>query len=116
MRILITALSALLLAGCTSLLLGSAESGDGTYPAEGRNNSQVAADEAISEAIRTKLSADKVVNRYAIGITTRDAVVTVSGTVASYAARDRAVQLAKATDGVRSVNNRIIVNTNLGTY
>lgn len=116
MRILITALLTLLLAGCTSLLLGSAESGEVTYPAETRNSSQVAADEAISEAIRKKLSADKAVNRYAIGITTRDSVVTLSGTVGSYAARDRAIQLATTTDGVRSVNNSIIVNTNLGTY
>ena len=116
MRILTAVILATLLAGCTSLLLGTADSGDRDYPTERRSSSQMAADNAISEAIRQKLSADAAVNRYKIGISTIDSAVTLSGTVGSFAARDRVVQIATGTDGVRNVNNRIIVNTNLGTY
>jgi len=38
---------------------------------------------------------------------------TLSGTVGSFPARDRAVQIATDTDGVNSVRNQVMVNTNL---
>ncbi len=42
-----------------------------------------------------------------IDVTTKAGVVSLMGTVASAAGRDRAVQIAKATDGVKSVTNRL---------
>lgn len=54
-----------------------------------------------------------MVSKYAIGIRTVDSNVTLSGTVGSFPARDRAVQIATGTDGVKNVRNQIMVNTNL---
>ena len=72
-----------------------------------------AADSAISGEIRQKLSADAQLKRFTIGIRTQAGRVTLSGTVGGYEMRDRAVTLARDTDGVRAVDNRIVVNTNL---
>jgi len=99
--------------GCTSMLLGGASSGESGRVADGRSDAQVAADNAISADIRRKLGADDLVREFAIGIRTADYVVTLSGTVGSFAARDRAVQIATGTPRVASVRNRIVVNTNL---
>ena len=67
----------------------------------------------IKVKLRRKLSADSTVNQYAIGIRTVDSNVTLSGTVGSFSARDRAVRIATDTDGVKSVRNQIMVNSNL---
>jgi hyperosmotically inducible protein len=113
MRVLIAAIMVLMLPACTSLLLGNASSGDGGVSTDQRSSSQVAADNTISATIRRKLGADSAVSQYAIGIRTVDRNVTLSGTVGSFPARDRAVQIATDTDGVNSVRNQIMVNTNL---
>jgi len=103
----------MILPACTSMLLGNASGGDGNVSTDTRSGSQVAADNTISSTIRRKLSADTMVSKYAIGIRTVDSNVTLSGTVGSFPARDRAVQIATDTDGVRNVRNQIMVNTNL---
>ncbi len=113
MRVAVVALMIIALAGCTSMLLGNNSSGDmGTAVAE-RSSAQVAQDDAISASIRRQFSADSAVSQYPIGIRTIDRKVTLSGTVGSYQVRDRAVQIATNTMNVGSVNNRMIVNTNL---
>ena len=113
MRVLIAVMLVTLLPACTSMLLGNASTGDGNVSIDTRSGSQVAADNTISATIRRKLSADSVVSKYAIGIRTVDSNVTLSGTVGSFPARDRAVQIADDTDGVTNVRNQIMVNTNL---
>jgi hyperosmotically inducible periplasmic protein len=45
----------------------------------------------------------------AIDVTTRDQVVTLAGEVRSEAERDRALQIARGTDGVRDVTDRLRV-------
>ena len=113
MRVVMAAILVLALPACTSLLLGNASSGDGAVSTDTRSDSQVAADTKVSATIRRKLSADSVVSKYAIGIRTVNSNVTLSGTVGGFPARDRAVQIATDTDGVKSVRNQIMVNTNL---
>ncbi len=112
-RVLIAAMMILSLPACTSLLLGDASSGDGGLSTDQRSSSQVAADNTISATIRRKFGADSTLSQYAIGIRTVDRNVTLSGTVGSFPARDRAVQIATDTDDVNGVRNRIMVNTNL---
>jgi hyperosmotically inducible protein len=60
-------------------------------------------DGGITSAVKSKLAADDTVKAYRIDVDTKDKVVTLRGDVDSSAARDRAVQLARTTDGVRDV-------------
>lgn len=112
MRALIVVLLAVSLASCTSLLLGGASSPESGVSTDDRSSAEQAADKAISATVRQKLGADPAVSRYAIGISTKGGQVTLTGTVGSFAARDRAVQIAGGTEGVTGVRNRISVNTN----
>ncbi len=112
MRVLLPILLVLMLPACTSILLGDASTTEPGLSTDDRSSAEVAADNAISAAIRQKLGADPAVKRYAIGISTIDGHVTLRGTVGSFAARDGAVRIASGTDGVKSVRNRIVVNTN----
>ncbi len=113
MRILLVAILLLVLPACTSMLLGNASSGDGNMATDRRSSTQVAEDNTITATIRRRISADSNVSKYAIGIMTVGNIVTLSGTVGSFPARDRAVQIASDTAGVKSIKNRIMVNTNL---
>jgi hyperosmotically inducible periplasmic protein len=65
------------------------------------------ADAAITAKIKTKLAADEQVRASEINVDTADGVVTLTGNVDSEEARNRALELAKETDGVREVNNMI---------
>ena len=113
MRVLIAAVMILSLPACTSLLLGDASSGDGGMSRDQRSSTQVVADNTISATIRRKFGADSMLSQYTIGIRTVDRNVTLSGTVGSFPARDRAVQIATDSDDVNNVRNQIMVNTNL---
>jgi osmotically-inducible protein OsmY len=101
----------LCLTGCTGFLLGDHKSTPAPAPESGSAAS--ARDNAISGEIRRKIAGDEALNGYTIGVTTTDGRVRLSGSVGSYPARDRAVQIAQGTGGVRAVDNRIVVNTNL---
>jgi hyperosmotically inducible protein len=59
--------------------------------------------------VKGKLAADDTVKAYRIDVDTKDRVVTLNGAVDTPAARARAVQLAKATDGVREVVDQLTV-------
>ena len=112
MRTLWLLLVAISLAGCTSMLLGntsSREAPSGTSSGAAPS----AADSAITRDLAQRLGADAELSRYSIGVRSRAGRVTLSGTVGGYNLRSRAVDLARETPGVSSVDNRIIVNTNL---
>jgi hyperosmotically inducible periplasmic protein len=66
-------------------------------------------DAGITGTVKTKLAADDQVKASEINVDTSAGVVTLTGSVDSEAARDRAVQLAKATSGVRDVKDMISV-------
>ena len=109
MRTAVIILSFLALAGCTALVMGGSTSS--SYPQDGdeRPQSVVASDSTISGHIRQKLGADPLVSDFRIGVRTYKGTVTLSGNVGSYAARDRAMDLAKSTTGVITVTNQIVV-------
>ena len=94
------------------MLLGDASRSERSVSTDERSTAETAADDAISASIRRQLGADSLVGRFAIGIRSLNGQVTLSGTVGSYAARDRAVAIALGTEGVSKVLNRIVVNTN----
>lgn len=66
-------------------------------------------DPGITTAVKSKLAADDVVKSYRIDVDTKDHVVTLSGAVDTPAARSRAVELARGTDGVRDVVDQLTV-------
>jgi hyperosmotically inducible protein len=58
---------------------------------------------ALTSKIKAKMALDDVVKARAINVTTHGTTVTLSGTVDSAAERDRAMSLARETDGVTQV-------------
>jgi hyperosmotically inducible periplasmic protein len=71
-------------------------------------------DAGITGLIKTKLAADDVVKASEINVDTANGVVTLTGNVDSQDARDRAVQLARETSGVRDVKDMIAVRSGSG--
>jgi osmotically-inducible protein OsmY len=67
-------------------------------------------DPGITTAVKTKLAADTTVKAYQIDVDTTNGVVTLTGIVEVPAAKEQAVVIARGTDGVKDVVDRITVN------
>ena len=67
-------------------------------------------DPGITTAVKAKFAADDVVKAYKIDVNTRDRVVTLTGAVDSSQAKQRAVQIARGTDGVNNVVDNLTVS------
>jgi hypothetical protein len=67
-------------------------------------------DAGITTNVKSKLAADDTVKAYQVDVDTRDHVVTLTGNVESSAAKDRAIEIARGTEGVRDVIDQIRVN------
>ena len=67
-------------------------------------------DPGITTAVKTKLAADDTVKAYQINVDTANGVVTLTGIVEAPAAKEQAVVIARGTDGVKDVVDRITVN------
>ena len=70
-----------------------------------RDTGNAVTDSWVTMKIHSQFIPEDALEDSDIDVTTRKGVVTLTGTVASLAGRDRAVAIAKATDGVKSVNN-----------
>src|SRR2546426_6920018 len=66
-------------------------------------------DSGITTKVKAKMVADDTVKPHEINVTTRDHVVTLSGEVGTTAAKDQAIQIARQTDGVRDVVDRLTI-------
>lgn len=67
-------------------------------------------DAGITTAVKAKLAADNDVKAYQIDVDTNNKVVTLTGTVDTAVAKSRAVELARNTDGVASVMDRLMIS------
>ena len=67
-------------------------------------------DPGITTAVKAKFATDDVVKAYKIDVDTKDHVVTLTGAVDSSQAKARAVQIARATDGVNNVIDNLTVS------
>jgi len=67
-------------------------------------------DPGITTAVKSKLAADDTVKAYQIDVDTKSRVVTLSGAVETSAAKEQALMLARQTDGVQEVVDRITVD------
>lgn len=68
-----------------------------------------AGDAIITGSVKTKLLADADVKAMLIDVDTKDGVVTLSGSADNAGNAEKAVSLAKGTEGVKSVENKLIV-------
>jgi osmotically-inducible protein OsmY len=71
---------------------------------------QALGDAALTAKIKSKMALDDHVKARAINVDTADSVVTLSGVVASKDERKRAVQLARDTDGITRVVDKLEVS------
>jgi osmotically-inducible protein OsmY len=78
-------------------------------PAQDRPASVAVKDAWITTKVQSKYYLDPDVNGLAIDVTTNGGVVTLTGKVSSAAERQRALALAKATDGVKQVIDKLSV-------
>ena len=93
------------------MLVGGSASGGADLGEDRRSTAQMNADDSLTGTIRSRFAQDSGIRQYDVGVSTRNGVVTLTGTVGSFAIRDRAVGIARNTDGVGSVSNQIAVNT-----
>ena len=70
---------------------------------------RAAADASLTTKIKAKMALDDQVSAANIDIDTDGSVVTLSGLVSSAEERERALRLARETDGVTSVHDRLTV-------
>lgn len=69
----------------------------------------VADEAAITAAVNAGLIKDNELSAFKISVDTKDGVVTLGGEAPNQAAKDRAGDIAKAVQGVSTVNNNLTV-------
>jgi osmotically-inducible protein OsmY len=72
-------------------------------------------DAGITTAVKAKLAADDIVKAYQIDVDTDKRVVTLAGHVETTVAKDQAIKLARDTDGVRDVVDKLSVSETAAT-
>ena len=68
---------------------------------------EILSDAALTAKIKSKMALDDTLSSGRIGVKTKEGHVTLSGTVVSQQEHQRAVQLARETKGVLSVDDRL---------
>jgi len=72
-------------------------------------------DGVLTTKVAAKIAADTDLNSFNIDVDSNEGVVTLSGRVATQAAKDEAGQIARNTEGVVSVENRLEVGQEMAT-
>lgn len=85
-----------------------AQVGEKTAAAANRAG-ELLSDGTLTAKIKSKMALDDLVQARSIDVSTTERVVTLSGTVSSPAERERAVQLARETQGVTRVVDQLKV-------
>ena len=82
----------------------------GEKVANGANRAENALEDgALTAKIKSKMALDDSVKALDINVDTNAGIVTLRGTVHSQAEKTRALQLARETAGVKSVEDRLII-------
>jgi len=100
-------ISTLLLAGCTKVIVAD-ETGKSSY-ATPSTVYVTRGDVEIAKEVKNRLFEDSIYQATDIRVSSMQGVVTLSGTVPSYAIAEKAVLIAKRTPGVRNVVSKLIV-------
>jgi osmotically-inducible protein OsmY len=79
-------------------------------PSEAAQVARNAGDAWVTTKVKTKIMADDLLDQSDVHVDTDDkGVVTLTGTVPSEAARNRAVEITRTTEGVRRVVDKVVV-------
>ena len=70
---------------------------------------EVIDDSVITTKVKTELANDEFLKSFQISVETRKGIVELSGFVDSQKAKDKAYQIARGVEGVKSVKNALIV-------
>jgi hyperosmotically inducible protein len=73
---------------------------------------QVTTDMAITAKVNAALAVDDQLKATQINVDTREGQVTLTGQAPDAQSRERATTLVSAVDGVKQVNNQLVVNRN----
>jgi osmotically-inducible protein OsmY len=84
----------------------------GGFGSAGTGTGTTANDVTITATVKSKLLADPDTSGLRIEVDTRDRMVTLSGEVKNTAEKTEALQIARETDGVVSVTDRLTVRAN----
>lgn len=66
-------------------------------------------DAAIVTKVKSQLAADDEIKALAIDVDAKDGMVTLTGTVPNDAAKDRAADIVKNTEGIKGLDNQLVV-------
>jgi hyperosmotically inducible protein len=103
-----TALRSILLASLVAVSVGSlAAPMESVAQDTGAKVGRAIDDSVITGKVKAALIADEVTKAHQINVETRHGEVMLSGFVDSKAARNRAAELARTVEGVRSVKNSL---------
>lgn len=94
---------------CVLLSLGLLCSLCSCRTAAGRSAGQVIDDMNLTTVIKSRIFNDPYLSGFAVSVDTFQGEVTLTGAVESEFARKRATELAETVQGVRKVNNLLIV-------
>lgn len=94
---------------CGLLCLGLLCSLCSCRTAAGRSAGRVVDDVNITTVIKSKIFNDPYMSGFAVSVDTFEGVVTLTGAVESDFAKNRATSLAEGVDGVKRVNNLLVV-------
>jgi hyperosmotically inducible protein len=72
-------------------------------------------DSTLTASVKTKLAADARTSATGVDVTTKDGVVTLTGSVGSAAEKAQAETIAKGVEGVKSVTNNLTVQAPVAT-
>jgi osmotically-inducible protein OsmY len=106
MRFFVLLLAIITLAGCSAMMASGGSSGSAAA-----SSTSSASDASITAAVRSNLAADSVVGSLQLGVRTVNGQVTLSGRVDSYTAYNQAERLTMSTNGVKSIDNQIQIET-----
>jgi hyperosmotically inducible periplasmic protein len=74
-----------------------------------KKTGEVVSDSWITTKVKAKFVGEDALKHSHISVSTTDNVVTLTGTVASEAGRERAIAIVKATDGVKDVVDKLTI-------
>lgn len=104
------AVGSLSLGGCWLVAAGAGAEAGYVAAQEDRTVSETLTDQRITAAVKSALIADDLVPGFRINVDTFRGNVTLRGYVNDPRAIDRAMAIASSIDGVRDVDNRLVLD------